>query len=275
MRANRSRLEAVQQPLELHNPVVLLVRAGHERVATRSLARTSSCFTCCASFSSISTFFSSFLLSSRAARVRKARAEASTASPDAPASTGRPGVGRLSPEKCRRLRSLSAARAPRGCPAAPPEVVSSVPVGRRARRAPPPPRPWQASDLLRCGATSLPGFIATVIRSCCSHERSRRCRLRAAAFAVSTPTLVDIIKAQQKKSPAQNESNLSGALGGGGGGTDEMLMTCLCRCATTHATNWGDRTPGSQTPDVPATPSPRQRRTIRLRGLQKLLCTVP
>ena len=33
-------------------------------------------------------------------------------------------------------------------------------------------------------------------------------------------------------------------------------------------TNWGDRTPGSQTPGVPATPSPRQRRTLRHRGLK-------
>ena len=39
----------------------------------------------------------------------------------------------------------------------------------------------------------------------------------------------------------------------GGGGADEMKMTCLCRYATTHATNWGDRTPGSPTPGVPAT----------------------
>ena len=53
----------------------------------------------------------------------------------------------------------SAAPGQRDCRAAPPEVVSSVPVGRRARRAPPPPRPWQASDLLRCGATSLPGSL--------------------------------------------------------------------------------------------------------------------
>ena len=34
-----------------------------------------------------------------------------------------------------------------------------------------------------------------------------------------------------------------------------------------HASNWGGRTPGSLTPGVPATPSPRQRRTLRHRGL--------
>ena len=53
----------------------------------------------------------------------------------------------------------SAAPGHRDCPAAPTEVVSSVPVGRCARRAPPPPRPWQSSDLLRCGATFLPGSL--------------------------------------------------------------------------------------------------------------------
>ena len=53
----------------------------------------------------------------------------------------------------------SAAPGQRDSWAAPSEVVSSVPEGRRARRAPPPPRPWQASDLLRCGATSLPGSL--------------------------------------------------------------------------------------------------------------------
>ena len=53
---------------------------------------------------------------------------------------------------CRPTRSAagcghsSAARAPRGCPGAPPEVVCSVPVGRRAKRSPPPPtRPWLSS----------------------------------------------------------------------------------------------------------------------------------
>ena len=47
--------------------------------------------------------------------------------------------------------------------------------------------------------------IATVIRSCRSHEQSRRCRLRAAAVAVSTPTLVDIIKAQLKSHQHKTE----------------------------------------------------------------------
>ena len=49
---------------------------------------------------------SNFLFTSSAEAVRKRSAEESTCSPNAPASTGRPTVGRQSPEKCRRLRSL-------------------------------------------------------------------------------------------------------------------------------------------------------------------------
>ena len=77
----------------------------------------------------------------------------SRASADGSTNDGTPRRG-VSTEERRKLRSLLC-----GAEAAPPEVVSSVPVGRRARRAPPPPRPWQASDLLRCGATSLPGSL--------------------------------------------------------------------------------------------------------------------
>ena len=40
---------------------------------------------------------------------------------------------------------------------------------------------------------------------------------------------------------------------GGGGGADARLMTCVVPYATADAPNWGDRTPGSQTPGVPAT----------------------
>ena len=41
--------------------------------------------------------------------------------------------------------------------------------------------------------------------------------------------------------------------GYGRGGADVMHDTCLYRYAPAHATNWSDRTPGSQTPGVPAT----------------------
>ena len=42
--------------------------------------------------------------------------------------------------------------------------------------------------------------------------------------------------------------------GGGGGGADQVLMTCICRYdIAAHAPNSGGRTPGSQTPGVPAT----------------------
>ena len=48
-------------------------------------------------------------------------------------------------------------------------------------------------------------IVATVIRSCRSHERSRRCRrLIAAPVVLPTPSMVDNLKAQQK-SPTQTE----------------------------------------------------------------------
>ena len=41
--------------------------------------------------------------------------------------------------------------------------------------------------------------------------------------------------------------------GGGGGGSDVELDAHLCRYTSVGAPNWGGRTPGSQTPDVPTT----------------------
>ena len=56
---------------------------------------------------------------------------------------------------------------------------------------------------------------------------------------------------------------------GGGGGADPVLMTCVYPYdIAAHASNWDGRTPGSLTPGVPATPSPRRRRTRRHRGLK-------
>ena len=43
---------------------------------------------------------------------------------------------------------------------------------------------------------------------------------------------------------------------------------CVFPYRRRHAPNWSGRTPGSQTPGVPATPSLRQRRTLRHRGLK-------
>ena len=40
--------------------------------------------------------------------------------------------------------------------------------------------------------------------------------------------------------------------GGGGGGSDVELDAHLCRYTSLGAPNWGGRTPGSQTPGVPA-----------------------
>ena len=41
--------------------------------------------------------------------------------------------------------------------------------------------------------------------------------------------------------------------GRGGRGSDVELDAHLCRYTSAGAPNWGGRTPGSQTPDVPAT----------------------
>ena len=42
--------------------------------------------------------------------------------------------------------------------------------------------------------------------------------------------------------------------GGGGGGADPVLMTCVYPYdIAAHAPDWGGKTPGSQTPGVPAT----------------------
>ena len=80
----------------------------------------------------------------------------------------------------------AAARGQRDCPAAPPGVEASVPVGRRAAHAPLPPRPWPSSvPLGQCGASSRPGSSRR--SSCRSHERSRRCRRLIAAPAACSP----------------------------------------------------------------------------------------
>ena len=86
--------------------------------------------------------------------------------PSAPRSDGTTRRG-ASPAECRTVRSLRCG--PATTDRGPSEVESSVPVGRSAARAPPPPRPWwQASGSLerrsRCapcrtsGASPLPGL---------------------------------------------------------------------------------------------------------------------
>ena len=120
--------------------------ADSGRSAWTLLLSSSIFFSCsAASISSFSFFIfafssssSNFLLAFRAAAVRKRSVEDSTCSPNAPASTGRPRVGRQSLRSAAGCGHFSAARAPRGCPAALPEVESPVPVGRSASRAPPP-----------------------------------------------------------------------------------------------------------------------------------------
>ena len=59
----------------------------------------------------------------------------------------------LLPRSAARCGHSAAARGQGDCPAAPPGVEDSMPVGRRAARAPLPPRPWPSSvPLERCGA---------------------------------------------------------------------------------------------------------------------------
>ena len=94
----------------------------------------------------------------------------------------------------------SAARAQRDCPAAPPEVVSSVPVVRRARRAPPPPRPWPSSvPLGQYGASSRPGSL----RRSSAHVAAMSGAVAVAASSrlpqrVRHATACQPLKAQQK-----------------------------------------------------------------------------
>ena len=53
----------------------------------------------------------------------------------------------------------------------------------------------------------------------------------------------------------------------GGGGSDKTLTTMCFPYRRSHAPNSGDRTPGGQTPGVPATLSPRQPTLVGHRGL--------
>ena len=107
---------------------------------------------------------------------------------------------------------------------------------------------------------------ATVCCSCRNHERRRRCLRRFAAPSPSTirgRQLDSAMKTQRTTKCSQTCLSLCG-----GGGSDARLMTCVFPNAIVDAPNWGGRTPGSQTPGVPATPSPRRRRTLRHRGLK-------
>ena len=99
------------------------------------------------SFSSSSSSFRSFRFSRR----RKETVVASTSSPPASDATTRRGA---SPAERRTVRSLRCGPRSRRLPGRTPQgVEASVPVGRRAARAPLPPRPWPSSvPLGRCGA---------------------------------------------------------------------------------------------------------------------------
>ena len=129
-------------------------------------------------------------------------------------STGRSRIctnGARSPRssmKCRTTSSCLPATSDRGAGRPPPGsfsrlkssgwCVGGLPDLRRAVLLVPPPRPWHTSNPFRYGA---------YIRSCRSHERSRRCRRRIAApVALPTPSMVDNLKA---KNHQHKRSNLS------------------------------------------------------------------
>ena len=60
---------------------------------------------------------------------------------------------------------------------------------------------------------------------------------------------------------------VGGCGGGCGGGSDGVLMRCVWPYPITVAPNWGGRTPASQTPGVPATPS----LNVQMDGGRKML----
>ena len=77
-----------------------------------------------------------------------------------------------------------------------------------------------------------------------------------------------MLKGGKEHSQIINDPSPSLPAGGGwwwwcGRDVDDMSLS-ICHLAP----NWGNRTPGSLTPGVRATPSPRQRRTLRHRGLK-------
>ena len=93
-----------------------------------------------------------------------------------PAPAGQGSGGRPPRSAARCGRSTAAQAPPRGCLAAPPEEVASVPVGRRTTRGPPLPPHWLSSSVavpLRAVACSVVcGVLWTKLTtmSKCSHE---------------------------------------------------------------------------------------------------------
>ena len=160
-------------------------KVSSSRVTARHLA--SSSF----NFSSSSCFFFCNKFCSR----RNRRVVPSTPSSPRSAGTTRRGA---SPAECRTVRSLRCGPGSRRLPGRTPGSG-----GFCARRpsccscSTPSPTLAIFGPLGAVWCVISARVIATVIRSCRSHERSRRCRLRAAAVAVSTPA-VDIMKAQRK-----------------------------------------------------------------------------
>ena len=98
--------------------------------------------------------------------------------------------------------------------------------------------------------------IATLCRSCFSHERRRRCLRRRAAHSPSTlpPAIILTIRWRQKKVVTPLLCDLDCSCSGGGSGGADMTRTTRCffhNAACVHRVS--GRTPGSQTPGVSAT----------------------
>ena len=133
-----------------------------------------------------SSFLFSFIFSSTDFRERTATVEASTASPPAPASDGMARLG-STPETRAAASSLQ-----RGLRQETRQlhlkVESSVPVGRCASRAPPPPasRASPPPFLRRARAAVECCCEGTAIDCCSCRHRERSCRLRRLAVAPVT-----------------------------------------------------------------------------------------
>ena len=137
-----------------------------------------------------------------------------------------------------------------------------VPSGERA------PGTWPCST----SRASLPVLVAvlwfrgTPCEWCCTeartiwiaicswrqNERNLRSRRTRAAHACSPCTGMSTTGLSTETGLTKRKRNPVEP-GGGGGGADEMLQWCVSPYHCTDAPSWGGRTPGSQTPGVPAT----------------------
>ena len=166
--------------------------------------------------------------------------EASMDSPDAPASTGRLGVGRSPPEECRRLRSLLCGpgsaripgRAPGGgvsCARGPWCVACSTSSPALAAFSCPRGTPFCCISTFSFGPAlwwrAAARSVRTVCCSCRNIERSRRSRRRRAS-PEGCPLSSSIVGHAKN---TEDNANLSEP--GGGGGVCVWCAVCVVRHA--------------------------------------------